>query len=220
MTNSFAGNNYDDPETKKIVHNQNINRDEDIKSMDNIIESIEVNLIPYQDKYLYNITGKVLDSNLIRSNRVLFVRYWGANKPTFTKSFSGSALPFPNEKIAFDNSKNSGVVQVVNTRFSFNITIPNSYYKNMGTELVPPEINMIIINTNNEPLTKKYTINLSENIPYRTLTWNDKRKWIDGPLFYQNSNLPIRTQYQILVDGKYPSNNIEHKNYWGGKPAL
>lgn len=216
MTNSFAGINFDEPNIKNIVENQNKNRDKDIISYEQIIDNMLINIIPYPNKYLYIISGKILNFNMNN----IFVKYWGANKPTFCKSFSGSALPYPNEKIAFENSINVGMVQVVNSRFSFNITLPNSYYINMGTELIPPSINLIIIDSNNKQLTNKYTINLSKYIPYRTLTWDKLRNWNEGPLFYTNLNLPVIDQYEILNNSKYPTKQIKPMKFWNGKPPL
>jgi len=37
-------------------------------------------------------------------------------------------------------------------------------------------------------------------------------------MFYCNNNLPVRTQYQILVDSAYPTVNNVPKNFWGTMP--
>ena len=149
----------------------------------------------------------------------LFVKYWAANPPTYSQSFSGSAMPYPNEDVAFHNSSNVGVVPVQNGKFSFSIKFPNSYYDEMGSKYIPPQIKIKVCNNANIAVSKIQQINLSDGIPFRTLTWTSKKNPDDGCMFYCNNNLPVRTQYDILLASAYPTVNKVPKNFWGERPA-
>ena len=169
---------------------------------------------------LYIVSGKIQGSlsKYIPQKNVL-LKYWASNSPTFSSSFSGSGLPYPNEKIAFENSDNVGTVSLNNGSFLIKINYPNSYYSKLGTQFISPEIKLRLIDTNGKALSEIYKINLGDGIPYRSLTWNHKRNWNNGPLFYKNNKLPIRTQEQILRDSAYPKTNQEYSNFWGLKPS-
>lgn len=168
----------------------------------------------------YIITGKIKGSlsKYISQNDVL-LKYWASNSPTFSSSYSGSGLPYPNEKIAFENSDNIGTVKLSNGSFLIKLNYPNSYYSKLGSEYVPPQIKLRLINSKGVALSEIYKINLGDGIPYRSLTWSHLRNWNDGPLFYKNTNLQIRTQEQILRDSAYPSKNEEYPNFWGSRPS-
>ena len=158
------------------------------------------------------LLSKISDKNNV------YLKYWGANSPNYSSNYSGSGLPFPNEDIAFDDTNNYGIVKSKGNTFSFMINYPNSYYKNLGTVYVPPQIKVRIIDENGKNLTEIYKINLGNGIPFRSLTWPTIRKWNDGPLFYCNNNLPVRTQEQILKDSAFPCKNKEPENFWGLRP--
>jgi hypothetical protein len=85
----------------------------------------------------------------------------------------------------------------------------------MGTIYIPPQVRMVIVDKDNKELSKILTLNLGEGIPFRTLTWPKQRNWNEGSLFYNNQTLPVRSQYQILLDSAYPSKNVMPKNFWG-----
>jgi hypothetical protein len=63
-----------------------------------------------------------------------------------------------------------------------------------------------------------YVANLGDGIPFRSLVDTKKRDWNSGPLFYCNNNLPVRSQYQILLDSGYPAVNKVPDNFWGLMP--
>ena len=113
-----------------------------------------------------------------------------------------------------------GVIEVINGSFSFNIRYPNSYYINLGTIYVPPQLRLMLVDKDNKQIGNLKTINLGEGIPFRTLSWPIKRDWDKGALFYKNDDLPVRTQYQILLDSAYPSTNKIPDNFWGLKPSM
>lgn len=168
---------------------------------------------------VFMINGQLSGELMLLSNvETLVIKYWAANPPTYSQSFSGSGLPYPNEEVAFQNSKNVGVVPVKNGKFSLTIRFPNSYYDNMGTVYVPPQIKIKVCSDKNVAVSKIQHINLSEGIPFRTLTWTPKKNPDVGSMFYCNAGLPARSQFEILTSSAYPTVNKVPSNFWGEKP--
>lgn len=66
--------------------------------------------------------------------------YWAPNPPTYSSSFSGSALPYHDSIQAYDRTPNVGAVKAVNRKFEFRIKYPNAYYVGLGSLYVPPHI--------------------------------------------------------------------------------
>lgn len=169
---------------------------------------------------VFLVNGELRGELLFLSNvEKLFIKFWAANPPTYSQSFSGSALPYPSEEVAFHNSSNVGVVPVKNGKFSFSITFPNSYYDNMGSVYVPPQIKIKACNNANIAVSKIQQINLSEGVPFRTLTWTPKKNPDIGCMFYCNPGLKARTQEEILKASAYPVVNKVPNNFWGERPA-
>lgn len=167
----------------------------------------------------FKINGSIKDLLLNVSNTTnLHAKYWASNKPTYCQSYSGAGIPFPNEKMAFEGNQNNGIVKVINGNFEILVDYPNSYYTDFGTVYVPPQINIQFVDSNNNDISKVYTIKLGNGIPFRSQSWSKKRNWNDGPMFYYNPDLPIRTQEQILIDSAYPCSNQEPNNFWGLTP--
>ena len=88
----------------------------------------------------------------------------------------------------------------------------------MGTIYIPPHVKLVLFNDKNKQIGDIKNVELGEGIPFRTLTWPEQRNWNIGPLFYQNNNLKVRTQDQILLDSAYPSVNKVPDNFWGLTP--
>lgn len=63
---------------------------------------------------------------------------YAANPIDSMSNYSGSALPFPCEGIAMDNTVNKK--KITENSFSAEFIYPNSYYENDGRTLVPPTI--------------------------------------------------------------------------------
>jgi len=211
--NSFAGINFNDPQSQNIFDNNNkmmcpINKLDDGSEFNfNVQIKKNRNL---KDGFI--VSGKL---NFPNFTEKLYIKYTASSPPTYNSNFSGSGLPFPNELIAFENSPNKGITEVNGGSFRFSLRYPNSYYTNMGTVYVPPQVKMVLTNKDNKDMGKPLIINLGEGIPFRTLTWPIQRDWNKGAMFYNNPNLPVRTQYQILLDSAYPSTNKTPKNFWG-----
>ena len=213
--NSFSGINFGYPESKKIF-------EEHSKMMCPKYKTVNENSFLVNIKAQNKNNGIVLitgNANLSMLGDQYYVKYTAANPPTYSSNFSGSGMPYPNEDIAYENTPNRGVTKVINGKFSFTIKVPSSYYINMGSEFIEPHVKMVLVDKNNKILDQPFVLKLFGAIPFRTQTWPVQRKWSEGPLFYKNDNLPIRTQYQILVDSAYPSVNKVPKNFWGLTPS-
>ena len=212
--NSFAGINFNNPESKKIFEQNAKMMCPEFKTINENSFLSNIKIKRNNDNYVLLITGDVIDEN----NEEYYIKYTAATPPTYSSNFSGSGMPFPNEDIAYDDTPNKGIAQVINGKFSFTIKYPNSYYINMGTIYVEPHVKILLVNKDNKSIGESQVINLGQGIPFRTLTWPNQRNWNDGPLFYNNKNLPVRTQYQILLDSAYPSTNKIPNNFWGSMP--
>ena len=211
--NSFAGINFQDPNSKTIFDTMSEKMCPDYKTKNESMFINNLKLIK-NDNYSFSVSGNINHYN----GEKLFVKYTAPNSPTYSTSFAGSGLPYPNEDIAFENTPNRGVVKVVNGTFEILLKYPNSYYINMGTIYIPPHVKLVLFNDKNKQIGDIKNIELGEGIPFRTLTWPEQRNWNIGPLFYQNNNLTVRTQDQILLDSAYPSVNKVPDNFWGLMP--
>lgn len=72
--------------------------------------------------------------------------YQASSPPDFRESRAGSGLPFPSRDIAFSNTPNVGMVELVNGSFTIVLSYPNSYYDNLAN-LVLPEVEIIVNDT-------------------------------------------------------------------------
>jgi len=188
----------------------------------------------WREQYFDKITckGTIINSgngNLIVKGEVKSntpsptILYWAGNPPNRRTGYSGSSLPYKDPEQAYYKSENIGSVKAVDRKFEFNIDMPNAYYVGLGSLYVPPHIHFKICEpgSNNE----FHTLKISNGVPYRTLTYTapPSKKSRVSPLFYENrgkpSQLPFRSQEQILRDAGYPSHNNMPDNFWGLKPA-
>jgi hypothetical protein len=175
------------------------------------------------DRTTLVIEGKPSDplrSRLLSQGVPAKLHYWAANPPTYMESVSGSALPYPNEEVAFENTPNKGMITIgSDAGFRIILQYPNKYYDQLGRILVPPQVRLRFLDEKNRPLSSWLVVSLGEGIPYRSLSWSEKRKWSQGPLFFAGREaLPVRTQAQILEDSGYPCVNQEAPNFWGLRP--
>ena len=83
----------------------------------------------------YIVNGR-LKSHLssIASNGL--IKYWAANSPTYSASYAGSGLPFPNENVAFDQTPNQGVAKIIDGQFTLNIFYPIVIMKIWGRNIL------------------------------------------------------------------------------------
>ena len=211
--NSFAGINFDNPKSKIIFETQSKMMCPSYKTRNenSFIDNIQISES--------NNGSLLINGNVnINPNSKYYIKYTAANPPTYSTNYSGSGLPYPTEDVAFESTQNRGIVEVIDSKFSFNIQYPNSYYINMGTIYVEPNVKIVLVNQDNSQIGKERIISLGQGIPFRTLTWPRGRNWNIGPLFYKVDNLPVRSQFQILVDSAYPSVNEVPSNFWGLRP--
>ena len=92
-----------------------------------------------------NGEGEILVQGEVKSktpNPVIV--YWAPNPPTYSSSFSGSALPFHDSIQAYYKTPNVGATQCNNRKFEFRIQYPNSYYIGLGSLYVPPHVHFKI----------------------------------------------------------------------------
>lgn len=96
---------------------------------------LQVNLD--QSTHVFTINGRCSIGNHT-------VRWLAAAPPDLRQSYSGSALPFPSDTIAYSNSQ-SGTLQTDMTGgFTINVKYPNSYYVNGGSQLQEPHVHLVI----------------------------------------------------------------------------
>ncbi len=159
------------------------------------------------------ISGSIKDN--VRDKLLVFI---AAAPPDYRASFTGSGLPFASPTQALENTSNKGTLKLDNNNsFEIEIDTPNSYYSGLGTVYIPP---CIYFTYHNGYIEKKVTVQLSYGVPYRMLTYPMHPLPRQSPSFYDNQDLPIRTQEQILREAGYPVMNYMYKNFWGTKPPL
>jgi len=216
--NAFAGISFGDPDRETLF---NIRRETLCqKWIPHSLETADASLQVHQNLVGdFLIQGQLINefatASMAPSARL---HWWAANPPTYHQSFSGSGLPYPNEEVAFEASPNHGICDVSGGQFQFTMVYPNSYYTNLGTQYVPPQFQMQIRDGNGMALTPVAKVPLGSGIPFRTLTFPVQRHWNQGPLFYCNPNLPVRSQEQILRENAYPAKNEVPANFWGTLP--
>lgn len=159
---------------------------------------------------LVNIRGKINDS--VDGDEIAYLAAAPADHIT---SYAGSGLPFPNKEIAYLNTPNKGTAKLTLRRFEINILMPNSYCVDMCNELVKPTLLLKYTNNN---IVRIIRVPVGNRIPYRSQNYPVQRT---GPNFYSaGSTMPIRSQYQILLDSAYPKVNQMPENHWGLKPSI
>ena len=82
--------------------------------------SVEKDIGPCRVKIYGNPYGNIVVSGETKDilgelnfSNDIFVKYWAANRPNYGISFAGGGLPFPNEHIAFQDTDNAGVADVI-----------------------------------------------------------------------------------------------------------
>lgn len=141
------------------------------------------------------------------------IRYKAVAPPDYRGSFTGSALPFPNEDFAFEHSPNVGTLKVstATRRFTITLDMPNSYYAPNGKDIIPPYVDVMYeIKESAAPLSTRIYL-AKGRVLNRSLTYHENRT---SPLFYK-ADLPVRTQEQILRDSGF---QVNRTTFWGKRP--
>lgn len=173
--------------------------------------------IAYNGTGAVKVNGKVNNAMGLHDAKVVF---WAPAPPNYRTSYSGSALPYSNSEMAFDQTPNAGTVKVQRDgTFSFSIKYPSGYYAGLGTMYVSPHIRMQTII--NGKVGDTEVVRVGEGVPFRLLTYPPVPATAPrcSPSFYSRDQLPVRTQEQILRDSAYPSKNEMPANFWGLRPA-
>jgi hypothetical protein len=163
----------------------------------------------------YEVAGSIRDTVTIQR-----LSYLASAPRQHITSWSGSGLPFANPLQAFQNTPNSGVVDLdKGNRFVFHVECPNSFYTGLGKTLIPPTAYMYY--SSSDGTLKTAFVKLDDSVPFRTLTHPPERTSV---LFYENVyRLPVRNQEDILLSGKYPwdeSHRPEITSFWGLRPSM
>lgn len=139
------------------------------------------------------------------------VSYIAAQAPDYNQSFSGSALPFPDSIVAFDNTTNRGTFSPTSSKFTIKLKFPNSYYSHLGTRLIPPYVRITV---RKGKYVFSEVVELGEIAPFRLLTYPSNPIPRAGPYFYKdNAPKKARSQETILRQSAYRLNTP--KNFWG-----
>lgn len=148
------------------------------------------------------------------------IRYMAASPADRRASYSGSGLPFHSAKQAMIDTPSKGTLKLRANTFEVPLLFPNSYYINLGNQLIPPTLFLSYENASGD--NKVINIKLSDPIPYRLLGYPcDFTQARSGADFYHaHHNLPVRSQEQVLRDSAYPDKNKMSADFWGLKPAL
>lgn len=173
--------------------------------------------IAYNGTGEVRVNGKVNNAMGLHDAKVVF---WAPAPPNYRTSYSGSALPYTNAEMAFDQTPNAGTVNVSRDgSFSFSIQYPSGYYAGLGTMYISPHIRMQTII--NGKVGDTEVVRVGEGVPFRLLTYPPVPATAPrcSPSFYARDRLPVRTQEQILRDSAYPSKNVMPANFWGLRPA-
>ena len=151
---------------------------------------------------------RVYIKNLNKSTKV---SYLAAQSPDYIQSYTGSALPFPDAEIAFQNTKNKGNFIPTSSSFDLTLRTPNSYYSHLGSRLIPPHV-IFTVETNGQ--VEKEIIELGEIAPFRTLSYQSVPAPRNGPSFYDRSSMKLgRSQEEILRSSGYRLTTPN--NFWG-----
>lgn len=146
------------------------------------------------------------------------VRYAASSPADRNGSFSGSGFPFASEEQAFDTTPNTGFVHIhTDGSYTVQLLYPNSYYRRLGSDLVPPTL-YIAYQCGGHNITVSTT--LGPAVPFRTLTYPAARKDVS---FYDRGSHdqlhPDRdalTQECILRESGYPCGTlVQPRDFWG-----
>ena len=129
----------------------------------------------YNSKTL-NLTFSIINNIVYVKGNTLKDYYYVAPAPLEKRlSYSGSGLPYPNEDVAYDNTKAKGFIKPGN--FSFSFEYPNMHYEFNTINLLKPYIKFYMNNdihhiTLGDPLIKNRSlIDLANNKNHSRTTY-------------------------------------------------
>jgi hypothetical protein len=82
----------------------------------------------------------ILKANYV-GNLPAEIHFWASNPPDTHVICNKFIVPFPNAKIAYENTPNFKKINLEGSRnFEVDFMYPNSYYENSGTIFIPPHL--------------------------------------------------------------------------------
>lgn len=148
------------------------------------------------------------------------VTYRAATPMDRRASYTGSGLPFANADQAFDDTPNQGSFKLeLHNEFQVKLIMPNSYYRALGTVLVPPTLYLQYQSHGKE---RRISIKISDGVPFRMLTYPSSMTMPrrDAMFYSGMTELPVRNQEEILRSSGYPDKNRMPANFWGARPPV
>lgn len=164
-----------------------------------------------------NISAKIhIDQTVVDKKEI---KYRAAAPANRLYSYSGSGLPFSSYEQAFEGTPNKGTAFYLNGKFFINLEdVPNSFYLDLGSELVPPTV-FVSFKSNGQPL--EYTLQMTDGIPFRLLSYHPSRNAAADNFYAKQESLPVRSQEAILMASAHPGKHVESlRDFWGGRPAV
>lgn len=198
------------------------------------MEREDWNEIAFDKKYVKGIISKKGDKLVINGeiknnqNNDIFISYWASDPADKLQSYAGTYLPFVSKDMAYSKRINVGRANIKDNKFQFEIKMPNSFYKSLGTNYIPPIVNIRLCQSVGD-INDYDSIQVSNGYPYKYLnhpanicTASDIKKQYQpsGPLFYTNRVFPLRSQEQIFRESAMPKYNKMPPNFWGSKPSV
>lgn len=146
------------------------------------------------DNYLdcnFQFNGKelIIKGNFKNNSNYKKIILCAPNPPDIRTSYSGTSLPFPNEEIAFHNTKN--IYEIKNGNIDITFKTPNSYYSVDGYNKIKSPVMLIIDD-------KKIIYEFEDMCPLKTL-----RDRVRGnPSFYAIKEilLPVATAENTMYN--------------------
>lgn len=124
-----------------------------------------------------------------------------ANPPDKLINYSGNSLPFPNTKIAFENTINKH--DILGNTYNTTFIYPNSYYCiSDSKEKIPPAIYFVINPENKDSISIR--INLPDKCNLKTLTTRNNKG--HHPEFYDS-------KYYVLPTATAEKTMYNYANY-------
>ena len=153
-------------------------------------------------------------NDIVDNNKIYYI---AAAPADYRGSFSGSGLPFYSKEQAYYNTPNTGNKLLNENKYTIKLVYPNAYYDSLDGPIIYPHIKIYYYV---KGVQKNIDLKLQNRIPFRDIRFYGDGNYRQNVNFYNNPDLPIRSQESILISARYPETNTVPPNFWGYKPAL
>tara|TARA_Y100000389_G_scaffold179456_1_gene193539 strand:+ start:19798 stop:20337 length:540 start_codon:yes stop_codon:yes gene_type:complete len=158
-------------------------------------------------------TSLTLNILLKKFDKYTEVSYLAAQPPNLLQSYTGSALPFPDAEIAYQNTINKGSFKPNSANLSISMKFPNAYYSHLGSRLINPHV-ILTVSHNNK--VDREIIELGEIAPFRLLSYQSNPVPRISPLFYhRETKQKTPSQEELLRKSGYKLKTPN--NFWGDR---